>query len=204
MRILVGLGNPGPEYTRTRHNMGFRVLDAFAERHGLVFGSVVDTCATAAGRIAGRDVVLIKPLFYMNRSGESLLRWMRRREQDVETDDVVESVPLVVCDDIALPLGAARLRARGGSGGHRGLDSLVAALETEDFPRLRLGVAGGEGSVPPEDWADYVLGEFSASEWPLTQDLVAYGCDVLDCELADGIEAAASRFNRKPQAPDEE
>jgi len=205
VRILMGLGNPGPDYARTRHNIGFRTLDAYAARHGLVFGPVTDTCAVAEGRIAALDVVLIKPFFFMNRSGDSLLRWVRRRGLSFggeEADGL--ATPLVVCDDIALPLGAARLRVRGGTGGHNGLASLVSALATEDFPRLRLGVAGGEDPVPTEDWADYVLGEFGTDEWPLTEDLIGYACDTLDCVLTDGFEAAASRFNCKAPSPTSE
>jgi peptidyl-tRNA hydrolase, PTH1 family len=198
VRILVGLGNPGPDYARTRHNIGFRTLDAFAARHELVFDPVTDTCAVAEGRIAALDVALVKPLFFMNRSGDSLLRWIHRRGWSFDGEAVDGlAAPLIVCDDIALPLGAARLRARGGTGGHNGLASLVSALASEDFPRLRLGVAAGEDPVPTEDWADYVLGEFGADEWAQTEDLIGHACDTLDCVLAEGIEAAASRFNRK-------
>ncbi len=205
MRILVGLGNPGPDYARTRHNIGFRTLDAYAARHKLVFGPVTDTCAVAKGRIAALDVALIKPFFFMNRSGDSLLRWVHRRGMTFGGEDADGlAPPLIVCDDIALPLGAARLRARGGTGGHNGLASLVSALATEDFPRLRLGVGGGEDPVPAEDWADYVLGEFGAGEWTLSEDLIGHACDALDCVLADGIEAAASRFNRKAPSPTSE
>lgn len=199
MRILVGLGNPGPDYARTRHNLGFRVLDVLAARHGLVFGPVRDACAAAEGRIAGVAVALVKPLFYMNRSGEVLVRWLRGRGlafAEAEGDGL--ATPLVICDDIALPLGALRLRMRGGAGGHNGLVSLIAALGGEDFPRLRLGVAPPDGSVLPQDWADYVLGEFPAGDWDTSEELAAHAADAVEGVLAEGIELAASRFNRKP------
>ena len=198
MRILVGLGNPGPEYARTRHNLGFRVLDLLAARHGLAFGVVRYACAAAEGEIGGVPVVMVKPLSYMNRSGEALAGWLRGR--GLRPDDAAEDPPeppLVICDDIALPLGATRLRARGGAGGHNGLVSLIGALGGEEFPRLRLGVAPHEGSPAPEDWADFVLGEFPDEDWDESEDLVARGADALECVLADGLEIAAGRFNRR-------
>ncbi len=213
MRILVGLGNPGPDYERTRHNLGFRVLDALAARHSLSYGLVRHACAAAEGEIGGVAVALVKPLAYMNRSGEALAGWMRGRglafaaprdEDDGSGDTESEGMeteglepPLIVCDDIALPLGAARLRARGGAGGHNGLVSLIAALGGEDFPRLRLGVAPPDGAVPPEDWSEYVLGDFGDEAWAASEDLVAHGVEALECVLAEGLEIAGGRFNRK-------
>jgi len=198
--IVVGLGNPGLAYERTRHNLGFRALDTLAKRHGLVFGRVADACAAATGRIAGTEVTLLKPMLYMNRSGEALSRWAGSRGLGLAPGAPSDgATPLVVCDDIALPLGAARLRSRGGAGGHRGLESMLAVLGDEAFPRLRLGVAGGEGTIPPASWSDYVLAEFSPSEWTLTEELIDHACATLEYLLAHGVEAAASRFNRKPE-----
>jgi len=201
LRILVGLGNPGAGYERTRHNLGFRTLDVLAGRHGLVFGDPVAACAEASGRIAGVEVVLLKPQLYMNRSGPALARWARRRDLDLATaDPVVQAPPLVVCDDIALPLGAARLRVRGGDGGHRGLESVIGTLGDEDFPRLRLGVAGGGEPVPPSIWADYVLDAFTSPEEPVVEELIDHAFATLEWVLVHGVEDAASRFNRGPPA----
>jgi len=205
VQILVGLGNPGNRYARTRHNLGFRVVERLAERHGLAFGPVTADCAAALGRVAGVETVLLKPMRYMNRSGEALSRWAGSRDVDLTPDDaIMEPPPVVVCDDIALPLGAARLRGRGGPGGHRGLESVLAALGgSEAFPRLRLGVAGGEEPPPPEFWSDYVLADFSSEEWPLSKELVAHACAALEYALVHGIEAATGRFNRKAPIVDE-
>ncbi|MBU0742213.1 aminoacyl-tRNA hydrolase [bacterium] len=201
MWILVGLGNPGPQYERTRHNLGFRTLDTLAARHGLAFGRLADACIAATGRIAGAEVTLLKPMLYMNRCGEAWARWTGSREIDpAQGESEGGGKPLVVCDDIALPLGTSRLRSRGGAGGHRGLESMLMVLGDGAFPRLRLGVAGGEGSIPPESWPDYVLSEFSTSEWPLTEDLIDHACATLECVLLHGVEAAASRYNSKPPA----
>jgi PTH1 family peptidyl-tRNA hydrolase len=205
VQILVGLGNPGPEYARTRHNLGFRTMDRLAARHGLAFGPVADGCAAAAGRIADVEAVLLKPMLYMNRSGEALTRWAAGRGLVVTAagEDPAASAPLVVCDDIALPLGAARLRTHGGDGGHRGLVSLIAALRSEAFPRLRLGVAGGAQPPPADAWSDYVLAEFPPEEWPASEELVDHACATLAHALGHGLADAASRFNRRSPAAGE-
>ncbi len=204
MRILVGLGNPGERYARTRHNLGFRVVDRLAARYGMTFGPVADDCAAAEGRVAGVDTVLLKPMRYMNRSGEALARWAGGRGLALASQDGAEAdAPLIVCDDIALPLGAARLRARGSDGGHRGLESILAALDGDEaFPRLRLGVAGDGESPPPASWSDYVLADFPAGEWLRSEELVDHACAALAWALVHGIEAAAGRFNRRA-SPDE-
>jgi peptidyl-tRNA hydrolase, PTH1 family len=207
MQLIVGLGNPGPKYERTRHNLGFRVLDELAARYALTFGPVHDGCRVAEGRVDGVDFLLIKPCLYMNRSGDALINWAGRRglELHAAADAEVEarqSAPLVVCDDIALPLGALRLRGRGSDGGHRGLESMAAALGHQDYPRMRLGVGGEDGEIPAEIWADYVLEAFDQQDWDLSEDLVDYAAGAVDLWLREGLEAAKSRFNRrKPEEP---
>lgn len=218
MKLIVGLGNPGPEYATTRHNIGFRVLDLLAGRLGLEFGPVRRGCSVA-GDPAGAGPVLVKPLTYMNRSGEALAGWAKAAglpldaapAEPPQPDEPDGSGPpaeppsapagesaglLVICDDINLPLGSLRLRARGGDGGHRGLESIVRALGGEEFPRLRLGVAGADWR-PQDDWADYVLGDFTEPESGPTDELVAVAADAAECWLAEGSEAAAGRFNRR-------
>lgn len=219
MQLIVGLGNPGPEYARTRHNIGFLCVDELARRHGLAFGRLRHGCQAAAGEVGGREVVLVRPLAYMNRSGEALAAWARAAELPltgappaVEPDDGLDPFPpppgtaalrpLAVVDDIALPLGALRLRSRGSDGGHNGLASLDRCLGGEHYPRLRLGVGGVE-PVPPERWADYVLEEFPAAAAAAVAELVAYGADALEAVLVHGVEGAGSRFNRRrPPAAD--
>ncbi len=218
MQLVVGLGNPGERYIWTRHNLGFRVVDALAARGGLRFGPVRHGCAAASGVIGNREVVLVKPQLYMNRSGEALAAlaraegWVLRTEGCPAPEPPAASPmppapppafppPLAVCDDIALPLGSLRLRAGGSDGGHRGLESLGHTLGGTGFPRLRLGVDGSETGIPPPDWADYVLAEFPVSERSASAELVQDACDALLCWLALGTEAAAGRHNRRGGRP---
>ncbi|MBA4377103.1 MAG: aminoacyl-tRNA hydrolase [Gemmatimonas sp.] len=224
MQLVVGLGNPGERYAWTRHNLGFRVLDALAARARLRFGPVRDGCATAAGRLGAGEVVLVKPVLYMNRSGEALAARARAEGWPLQAGaPPPESAgdpgagetapgpppsagpppspmfppPLAVCDDIALPWGSLRLRAGGSDGGHRGLESLGRALGGTRFPRLRLGVDGSETGIPPPEWADYVLAEFDAAERAAAEDLVQDACEVLLTWLEHGLETAAGRHNRR-------
>lgn len=198
MQVVVGLGNPGPRYERTRHNLGFRVVQELARRHSLRFGPAADDCVAAAGRLAGREATLVLPLSYMNRSGEALAAWARTRGLDLAADGRPDArPPLAVCDDIALPLGALRLRAAGSDGGHRGLASLVAALGGTGFPRLRLGVARDRETVSADAWADFVLGEFDGQEWERSETVVADACEAVLDWLRVGTEIAGSRHNRR-------
>jgi peptidyl-tRNA hydrolase, PTH1 family len=216
VRLIVGLGNPGPDYARTRHNIGFRCLDLLAKRHGLEFGRVKDGCMAAEGRIKGHSVVLVKPLRYMNVSGEALSVWAARRslaigapDPALDPDDDCQPaeqpvMPLVIVDDIALPLGSLRLRARGSDGGHNGLASLAKALGGEDYPRMRLGVAPDEDAVPTELWKNFVLESFEGGEWDVSEDLIAHACDAVEAYLEHGVDWTGSRFNRRIRKPDPE
>jgi len=183
--LIIGLGNPGPEYAAHRHNVGFQVLELLAERHNLVFDRLQHKARVAVGRIAERHVVLGRPLTYMNRSGESvasLVRWYKIPLQQL----------LVVYDDLDLPLGTLRLRPRGGSGGHKGVESVIQQLGTEQFPRLRVGIGR-----PPTGWdpADYVLHPFTEEELPVVVAVRERAVEAIECWLAEGIEAAMNRFN---------
>jgi peptidyl-tRNA hydrolase, PTH1 family len=151
-RLVVGLGNPGPRYERTRHNVGFEVVDALAARLGAVF-RIEPGIAAIAEPATGR--LLVKPLTWMNRSGEAL-EWCAAR-WPLAPEDV-----LVVVDDIHLPVGALRLRAKGSNGGHNGLRDIERSLGTQDYPRLRIGVGGG--GVAGAEYRELVLGRFEAAE----------------------------------------
>jgi PTH1 family peptidyl-tRNA hydrolase len=205
IRLIVGLGNPGPEYARTRHNIGFRCLDLLAARHGLEFGRIKDGCAAAEGRIGGRDVLLVKPLRYMNLSGQALGVWAARRSLELglpdEDPDERPVTPLVIVDDIALPLGSLRLRGKGSDGGHNGLVSIAAVLGGEDYPRMRLGVAPDEDAVPAAAWKDFVLEAFDDREWEESEDLIAHACDAVEAYLEHGVDWTGSRFNRRIRKP---
>ena len=153
LRIVLGIGNPGPEYRGTRHNVGFDVVEAVAHRRGLRFESVAGPVAMAIDPETG--AILLEPLSYVNRSGEALLAWLAGR-------NLVPEDLLVIVDDLALDVGVTRLRARGQHGGHNGLRSLSNMLGSDDFARLRVGI----GNAPAEHWREHVLGPFGADEQP--------------------------------------
>lgn len=187
-RLVLGLGNPGAEYANTRHNVGFDVLDLFASRRRLswtIQGPSLEAILPEA------RTVLVKPLTYMNRSGAALLRQMQER------GPLLPASIFVITDDFHLPLGGLRLRSSGSSGGHNGLASLEAALGSQDFPRLRVGVGPAGG-----DPVDFVLSPFSANERPVIEEtlMTASWC-VEDWLLGASLEALQARYNRRsPQA----
>jgi PTH1 family peptidyl-tRNA hydrolase len=184
--MIVGLGNPGREYARHRHNIGFRVVEALAQAHQLRFTRQKGSKAhTAEGQIGKRSVCLVKPQTFMNLSGKAVGRLSRASE-------VPPGQMLVVYDDLDLPLGRLRLRAEGGSGGHKGMRSIIDSLGTQGFPRLRVGIDRPPGRLDP---ADYVLQPFSEEEEALIPELVARAVSAIECWLAEGIVVAMDRFN---------
>lgn len=199
---MIGLGNPGPRYALTRHNIGFRVVDALARRVDALFLRVCPEYAEA--RLDGPvgPVVLLKPLTYMNLSGEALTVWLETAGEDSAVLGAPAPELLVVCDDIHLPLGTVRIRATGSAGGQKGLASLLEVVGSLDVPRVRLGVGPRDETLDPAAWADYVLSDFSPDETEVAEELVARGvAAVLDC-LAEGPQAAGSRHNgRLPADP---
>jgi len=182
---VVGLGNPGERYRRTRHNAGFMVADALAARAGAGRGSAEGDAWVTDTRIGGVDVLLVKPLTFMNRSG--LAVEALRAARGLSPGDV-----LAVVDDAALELGELRVRERGSHGGHNGLRSLIEAMGTEEFPRLRVGIRKGE---LPDDLAEYVLSEFPEEDVLVVQEIVGLAADAVECFLRDGAAAAMNRFN---------
>lgn len=185
-RLIVGLGNPGAEYEATRHNVGFVVVDALAEkaRVTLAYDGRADALM-GEGRVRGRPLVLAKPQTYMNRSGSSVKHLLRR--YGLQPADL-----LVLVDDINLPLGKLRLRERGSSGGHNGVDDIIDALGTDDFPRLRLGIGstfdrGGQ--------VDFVLSPFEPDERPVIETSIQRARDAAIAYVTDGIVTAMNRFN---------
>ncbi|MCX5754226.1 MAG: aminoacyl-tRNA hydrolase [Candidatus Krumholzibacteria bacterium] len=187
--IVCGLGNPEPHYRSNRHNLGFMALDTLSERHSLSWRRVAGPAEVALWRVAGRAVTLVKPLTWMNESGAALAK------QGGAANDAL----LVVCDDLNLPLGALRLRPRGGSGGHKGLDSLIEHLGAADFPRLRLGI----GSAPPGiDWVEFVLSDFLPEERDAVNDLVTRAADAIETAVRAGLDVAMRRFNAPGEAAD--
>ena len=184
VRIVVGLGNPGPRYSATRHNIGFMVVDRLASAFGGSWRSAA-VRETAQVRLGTGEVVLVKPQTYMNRSGDAVSAL--RRQETFGPGQV-----LVVCDDFTLPFSRIRLRRGGSDGGHNGLASVLGALGTEAVPRLRVGI----GPVTDGDDVDFVLTEFERSE-PVAA-LVDRACDAVACCIDDGVDAAMNRFNGCP------
>ena len=186
MTIVVGLGNPGRRYQGTRHNIGFAVADEVARRREAVYESGRgDTLVARCGR--GPDAVLVvKPLTMMNLSGEAVTAVAGFYKVD-------PAAILVAADDVNLPLGRLRLRARGTAGGHNGFKSIIACLGTEEFPRLRVGVGRGD---PRRDLADHVLARFDDDERDEVERAIARAADAVETFLAEGIEAAMNRHNR--------
>jgi PTH1 family peptidyl-tRNA hydrolase len=194
VRTIVGLGNPGPEYEGTRHNAGFELADYLAKRWGLPSWRRDGGAARITrGTVDGLPVQLLKPVTYMNRSG-AVLTPLRDDPDFLPARDL-----LVLVDDVALPVGRFRLRAKGTAGGHNGLKSVEGSLRTQEYGRLRIGV----GPLPPEfdDMADYVLERFAGGEAELVADLFETMADAVTCWVAEGIDVAMNRFNRSGSPP---
>lgn len=213
-RIVAGLGNPGAKYAGNRHNIGYMVLDELARRRELVYRTDIAGCLWTADD----HCILVRPAMYMNRSGDALTTWAARRNQPLTGRpepatgdgapasaelDPAQIRPLVICDDLALPLGSVRLRARGSSGGQNGLESIITHLGGEEFPRLRLGIAPLNAPVPPAEWPQFVLTDFGAGEAETVGEIVAHAADAVEFWLVQGLEATISRFNRRirPERP---
>jgi len=185
VQIVVGLGNPGVRYEGTRHNIGF---DAVALLLGdrSVRPRHFDGGLLVQAEIAGREIGLLRPMGYMNRSGGPVRRLLQSEGRSPEET-------LIVCDDYALPLGTIRTRRRGSDGGHNGLASIVSALGTDEIPRMRLGI----GNPPAgEDPADFVLSHFAPQEAAAVEDLVERAVKAIETAVGQGIETAMNRFNR--------
>lgn len=217
MQLIVGLGNPGRRYARTRHNIGFRVLDELADRWRVRFRTEARDYELATAERPEGTIWLLKPLTYMNLSGRAVTAWSRENGFSLRgsgsdgedggdvTDDTQRSglhsaaamTPLVVCDDLALPLGSLRIRARGSAGGQKGLASIIRVVGSDEVPRLRLGIAGAGGEVRASDWSDYVLESFLPDERDAVEDMVERAATAVVHLLSYGVADAASRFNRR-------
>lgn len=186
MKVICGLGNPGERYRLTRHNVGFRVVDLLADRWGLTgHGRVRDGSAQVELRLpepVGK-VLLVKPMKYMNLSGGPLRAALRQTDAELASD------LLVVADDVDLPLGRLRLRRSGSAGGHNGLRDIIAALGTDEFARLRVGVGRGTDTV------DHVLATFRPADRELADEAVATAADAVERWLREGIDAAMNAYN---------
>jgi PTH1 family peptidyl-tRNA hydrolase len=186
VQLIVGLGNPGKEHAGNRHNVGFQVLDRFASKHGLSFDRMEFQGLLAEGPLYGRALLLLKPLSFMNRSGKVVKPVISKCR--VELEDL-----LVVYDDLDLPLGRIRVRSQGGSGGHRGMDSLISALGTQAFSRLRIGIGRPDGSTPEE----YVLRDFTVDERIAMEYAYEEAVAAVECFIRRGIDVTMERYNQR-------
>ena len=190
MKLIVGLGNPGIEYQFTPHNMGFLAVDRIAEQCGVRVNNRHCRAQTARTRIAGQEVVLAKPETFMNLSGASVGELVREYEVKPEEDLVL------LYDELDLPFGTLRVRPRGRSAGHNGVQSIIGALDTQEFTRVRLGIGP---DYPVGDGAKYVLSQFKKAQLEVVSEVLDQASDAVRVILADGVQAAMNRFNRKPE-----
>lgn len=189
MKIIVGLGNPEEKYTGTRHNIGFDVIDRLASEHAIAVNTRKHKALVGTGVIGGQKCVLVKPLTYMNLSGDSV-----RAVVDFYKCDPAEDV-IIIHDDISLPVGQLRLRAKGSAGGHNGIKSIIANIGNQ-FYRVKFGVGEKPGHM---DLASYVLGRFPESEWPGIKEGVIDACNAVEMILTRGFAAAQNTFNQKKE-----
>ncbi|MHB0968832.1 MAG: aminoacyl-tRNA hydrolase [Thermoanaerobaculia bacterium] len=187
MKLIVGLGNPGSRYAATRHNIGFRVVEAFAAKFRIVFDGHEKDAFTGSGRVAGGAVMVAKPQTYMNLSGESVAKLARAHLESLA--DLI-----VVYDDIDLPVGKLRIREKGSAGTHNGMRSIVSELGSENFARLRFGVRGA--TIGDVDLADYVLDAFTAEEERTVADVLPRALDALVLFARGDLRRAMNTFNR--------
>ncbi|MDQ6894610.1 MAG: aminoacyl-tRNA hydrolase [Acidobacteriota bacterium] len=187
------MGNPGDRYESTRHNAGFRVVEALAEQEGIRIRSREAQARVGRGRVSDVEVLLALPHTYMNASGEAVSALCKKNGID-------PSEVCVVSDDIDLPLGTLRMRARGSAGGQKGIKSIISALGTNEFPRLRVGIRG-ERYSRDRDLADYVLEPFAKGERAIFEEAIGRAVDVLRIWLNEGIDAAMRSANPKPSSP---
>jgi PTH1 family peptidyl-tRNA hydrolase len=190
VKLVAGLGNPGSRHRRTRHNVGFDVVDVLARRHGTRFETSPADAEQAKWRAADEVVWLVKPLTFMNLSGSAVAGLGRFYK--IALPDL-----LVVCDDVNLPLGRLRARASGSEGGHNGLRSVAEMLGTVDYPRLRVGV--GRGDVQ-RDLADHVLAGFDPEERPVIDQAIERAADAVEAWVASGLEPMMNVYNRAEES----
>jgi len=188
MKLIVGLGNPGREYAATRHNAGFMVIDRLASEMGVPVKKKAFKAVVGQGQIAGEKAILAKPQTYMNLSGEavgSLLRWYGLAAGDL----------ILIYDDLDLPPGKLRIRPDGGSGGHKGVQSVVQSLGTDSFPRVRVGI--GKPANPDYDSSDFVLGRLTGEEARCVEEALGLAAEAVRCMVREGLDKAMNLYNRK-------
>jgi len=191
MKLVVGLGNPGKTYAHNRHNVGFRCLNYFARLHSIRFDHRQCRAKVGLAEVRGEKLLLAKPGTFVNLSGESVACLAHKHR--IPLSDL-----LVIYDDLDLPLGKIRLRQNGGSGGHKGMNSIISALRSEDFPRIRVGIGRPqveEQSMSEDTIINYVLSDFSPQEEAIIKPVITTVSEAINYFLTQGVEAAMSKFN---------
>lgn len=187
MKLIVGLGNPTTKYEKTRHNVGFEVIDRLSKEYNITVDIAKHKGLYGKGKMEGQSVILLKPMTYMNLSGESVVAVANYFK--LEPEDII-----VIYDDINLDVGRLRIRERGSAGGHNGIKNMIAHLGTDTFPRIRVGV----GMKPPKmDLADYVLSRFSKEEQEMMEEGYHKACKALELMVMDDISKAMNAYNGK-------
>jgi PTH1 family peptidyl-tRNA hydrolase len=184
--LVVGLGNPGQEYSQTWHNLGFLVIDRLALRNNIRVSRPEAKALVGVGQLSGRDAVLAQPQTFMNRSGGSV-------QPLADKFGVPPEKILVIYDDLDLPWTATRIKPRGSAGGHHGMESIIASLKTQEFPRLRLGINPGH----PVNGTQFVLSPIRKAQMEELDELLDHAAAAVESILADGVEKAMTRFNRR-------
>jgi len=187
LSVVIGLGNPGTRFENTRHNVGFDAVDRLSRKHNIAITKVKHKAVIGDGVIEGHRVLLVKPQTFMNLSGESvreIIEWYKVPVKNI----------IIIYDDIDLPVGKIRIRPKGSSGTHNGMRSVIYQIQSDDFPRIRIGV-----DKPPQGWelADFVLSKFSPDERKIVDKAIENAADAVEVILKSGIDNAMNRFNNK-------
>ena len=193
-KLVVGLGNPGEEYEETAHNLGFLVIDRLAARNGIKIGRKDSRALVGQGRVAGKPVLLAKPQTFMNVSGESVKGLLVKKE--IAPGDLI-----LVYDELDLPWRSLRIRSHGSAAGHRGVDSVIRNVGTNQFPRVRLGIHGGRRE---KDGAQIVLGKLNRARKQELDEILDHASQAVESIIAEGVEKSMAKFNRRAPGLNEE
>jgi PTH1 family peptidyl-tRNA hydrolase len=194
LKLIVGLGNPGKAYAHNRHNIGFRCINHLARLHSISMKQHQCRCQVGTCEIAGVEVLLAKPKTFVNLSGEAVGRLMRKYK--IQVNDLI-----VICDDLDLPLGKLRLRPDGSAGGHKGINSIISALGSDDFCRIKVGIGRptkeyGTAITDEDVIVGYVLSDFTPQEEAIIKPAIAKAAEAIQCIITEGITSAMNKFNQ--------